>query len=199
MFTCDGTKDLCCNVNEKEAKHTNLPCLSPKNPPKSSLDVGDVCMAKITFFDSDLILGDPPHNRPLFMVGFAREKKVNRILVDGGSGVNIIPIRTMKELGIATANLTESRLMIQGFKQGGQKAIGAVKMDLTIGELQSSVWLHVIDAKTSYNILLDRRWVHENKVVPSTYHQCLKYYDDGVAKRFVADDNPFHRRRSALH
>ncbi|KAH0706162.1 hypothetical protein KY285_010682 [Solanum tuberosum] len=108
------------------------------------------------------------------MVGFAREKRVNRILVDGGSGINILPICTMKELGISTIYLT-----------------GTVKIDLTIGELQSSVWLHVIDAKTSYNILLGRPWVHENKVIPSTYHQCLKYYEDGVAKRNIADDNPF--------
>ncbi|KAH0746439.1 hypothetical protein KY285_008096 [Solanum tuberosum] len=84
---------------------------------------------------------------------------VNRILVDGGSGTNILPIRTMKELGISTADLTDSRLMIQGFNQGGQRSIGTVKIDLTIGELQSSVWLH--------------------------------YYEDGVAKRIIADDNPF--------
>ncbi|KAH0657785.1 hypothetical protein KY289_026533 [Solanum tuberosum] len=81
--------------------------------------------------------------------------------------------------------------MIQGFNQGGQRAIGAVKIDLTIEELQSSVWLHVIDAKTSYNILLGRPWVHENKVIPSTYHQFLKYYEDGLAKKIIADNNPF--------
>lgn len=62
---------------------------------------------------------------------------------------------------------------------------------LIIEELQSSVWLHVIDAKTSYNILLGRPWVHENKVIPSTYHQFLKYYEDGVAKKIIADNNPF--------
>ncbi|KAH0636032.1 hypothetical protein KY290_036427 [Solanum tuberosum] len=148
-------------------------------------------MAKIAFSDDDLLFGDTFHNRHLFMVGFAREKKVNRILVDGGSGINILPIRTMKELGISTTDLTDSRLMIQGFNQGGQRSIGTVKIDLTIGELQSSVWLHVIDTKTSYNILLGRPWVHENKVIPSTYHQCLKYYEDGVAKSIIADDNPF--------
>ena len=51
--------------------------------------------------------------------------------------------------------------------------------------------VHVIDANTSYNILLGRQWVHENKVIPSTYHQCLKYYENGVAKRIIANDNPF--------
>ncbi|XP_060190648.1 uncharacterized protein LOC132619910 [Lycium barbarum] len=125
------------------------------------------------------------------MIGFAREQKVIRILIDGGSGVNILPIHTMKELGIAMEDLFASRLMIQGFNKGGQRAIGAIKVDLTIGELQSSAWLHVIDARTSYNILLGRPWVHENKVIPFTYHQCLKYHEDGVEKKIMADDNPF--------
>ncbi|KAH0761501.1 hypothetical protein KY290_017574 [Solanum tuberosum] len=208
-FTCDGTKSLCCNIDENEAKDATSSCLSPKDAPKLSLEVEtpscpspkdapqpspgveNACTAKITFSDDDLLFGDTFHNRPLFMVGFAREKRVNRILVDGGSGINILPIHTMKELGISTTDLTDSRLMIQGFNQGGQRSIGTVKIDLTIGELQSNMWLHVIDAKTSYNILLSRPWVHENKVIPSTYHQCLKYYEDGVAKRIIADDNPF--------
>ncbi|KAH0665732.1 hypothetical protein KY285_026938 [Solanum tuberosum] len=226
-FTCDDTKALCCNVDEKEAKDETPSCPSPKdapklspevenpscpspkdapklspevenpscpslkNAPQSSPEVENACMAKITFSDDDLMFGDTFHNRPLFMVGFAREKRVNRILVDGGSGINILPIRTIKELGISTADLTDSLLMIQGFNQGGQRSIETVKIDLTIRELQSSVWLHVIDAKTSYNILLGRPWVHENKVISSTYHQCLKYYEDGVAKSIIADDNPF--------
>ncbi|KAH0714900.1 hypothetical protein KY284_007805 [Solanum tuberosum] len=169
----------------------NTSCPSPKDAPQPSFGVENTCMAKSTFSDDDLLFGDTFHNCPLFMVGFAREKRVNRILVDGGSGINILLIRTMKELGISTEDLTDSRLMIQGFNQGGQRSIGTVKIDLTIGELQSSVWLHVIDAKTSYNIFLGRPWVHENKVISSIYHQCLKYYEDGVAKRIIVDDNPF--------
>ncbi|KAH0746046.1 hypothetical protein KY285_007703 [Solanum tuberosum] len=208
-FTYDGTKAVCCNVDEKEAKDAtpscpspkdalkpspeveNTSCPSPKDAPQPSPGVENACMGKITFSDDDLLFGDTFHNFHLFMIGFACENRVNRILVDGGSGINILPICTMKELGISTEDLTDSRLMIQGFNQGGQRSIGTVKIDLTIGELQSSVWLHVIDAKTSYNSFLGRLWVHENKVIPSTYHQCLKCYEDGVVKRIIVDDNPF--------
>ncbi|XP_070025737.1 uncharacterized protein [Nicotiana sylvestris] len=57
--------------------------------------------------------------------------------------------------------------------------------------MQSSAWLHVIDAKTSYNVLHGRPWIHENKVVPSTYQQCLKYYEGEVEKKIIADDERF--------
>ncbi|XP_075103045.1 uncharacterized protein LOC142177647 [Nicotiana tabacum] len=65
-----------------------------------------------------------------------------------------------------------------------------------MGDLHSSAWMHVIDAKTLYNILLGRSWIHKNKVVLSTYHQCLKYCEDGVEKKIVADDNPFTEAES---
>ncbi|XP_070046882.1 uncharacterized protein [Nicotiana tomentosiformis] len=87
--------------------------------------------------------------------------------------------------------LSESCVMIQGFNQGGQRAIGAIRLGITIEDMQSSAWLHLIDAKTSYNVLLGRPWIHENKVVPSTYHQYLKYYEGEVEKKIVADDEPF--------
>ncbi|XP_070026114.1 uncharacterized protein [Nicotiana sylvestris] len=62
--------------------------------------------------------------------------------------------------------------------------------------MRSSAWLHVIDTKTSYNVLLGRPWIHENKVVPYTYHQCLKYYEGEVEKTVVADDEPFTEAES---
>ncbi|KAL0295985.1 UNVERIFIED_CONTAM: hypothetical protein Sradi_6650600 [Sesamum radiatum] len=60
----------------------------------------DDCMSTINFTDEDLLLGSKPHNHPLFVVGNVREQKVNRILTDGGSAVNILPLRILKELGI---------------------------------------------------------------------------------------------------
>ncbi|KAM1049474.1 hypothetical protein ACFX2C_028575 [Malus domestica] len=38
----------------------------------------------IHFTDEDLLLGSKPHNRHLFVSGYVREHKVNRMLVDGG-------------------------------------------------------------------------------------------------------------------
>ncbi|KAL0284952.1 UNVERIFIED_CONTAM: hypothetical protein Sangu_2800100 [Sesamum angustifolium] len=48
------------------------------------------CMSTVTFTDEDLFLGSKPHNRPMFVAGYAREQKVNRILIDGGSAICLI-------------------------------------------------------------------------------------------------------------
>ncbi|KAL7126395.1 hypothetical protein ABFS83_14G183900 [Erythranthe nasuta] len=119
-------------------------------------------MSTMTFADEDLLLGSKPHNRPLFVAGYAREQKVNRILIDGGSAVNILPLHTLNELGISTEELKTSRLMIQGFNQEGQRALGIIRIELLMDDMLSTALFHVIDARTSYRMLLGRPWIHEN-------------------------------------
>ncbi|KAM2457882.1 hypothetical protein ACFX1W_006738 [Malus domestica] len=66
---------------------------------------------------------------------------------------------------------------------------------MTIGELKSSMLFHVIDARTSYSLPLGRPWIHENGVVPSTIHKCLKFYREGV-KMIQGDTKPFTEAES---
>ena len=49
----------------------------------------------------------------------------------------------------------------------------------------------MIDAMTSYKILLGRPWVLENRIVSSSYYECLKYLEGGIERKIVAHDNPF--------
>ncbi|KAL0294847.1 UNVERIFIED_CONTAM: hypothetical protein Sradi_6864900 [Sesamum radiatum] len=60
-----------------------------------------------------------------------------------------------------------------------------------MGELKASTLFHIIDARTSYNLLLGRPWLHENGVVPSTLHQCFKYIKNGQIIKVDADMKPF--------
>ncbi|KAK4406239.1 hypothetical protein Sango_0630400 [Sesamum angolense] len=147
----DGNKDSC-SATHGDNITSNEDTLFEK---EDSSDTDD-CMSTITFTDKDLLLGSKPHNRPLFIAGYVREQKVNRILIDGGSAVNILPLRILKELEIPIDELPNSRLMIQGFNQGGQRVVGIIRMQLTMEDMVSSALFHVIDAKTSYNMLLGR-------------------------------------------
>ena len=125
------------------------------------------------------------------MTGYIREQEVNCILIDDGSTVNILSLKILKELGISLDELLPIKLMIQGFNQGGQRAIRKIRLHMIIGEMESSAPFHVIDAKTTYKVLIGRPWLHEYGVMPSTYHQCFKYFQDGKVKKIVADHKPF--------
>ena len=81
---------------------------------------GATCCATqdaINFTDEDLLLGSKPHNCLLFISGYVRERKVNRMFVDGGLAINIMLKSTMTAISIKVDKLSPSRLLIQGFNQ----------------------------------------------------------------------------------
>ena len=58
------------------------------------------CSPDLTFTDEDLLLGSKPHNCPLYVSGYACEQKIDRILINGGLAINILPKMTMRRLGL---------------------------------------------------------------------------------------------------
>ncbi|PIN00867.1 hypothetical protein CDL12_26634 [Handroanthus impetiginosus] len=164
-------------------KHKSKPVITPFHEKRDQQFAS--CCATIAFTDEDLLLGSMPHNRPLFVSGFMNEQKVNRILIDGGSAI-----------GVTVEELSRSHLTIQGFDQGSQRTIRMIRLDLTIGELIADILFHVIDARTSYHLLLGRPWLHENGVVPSTLHQCFKYSKNGEIVKVDADTKPLTESES---
>ena len=69
--------------------------------------------------------------------------------------------------------------------------MGVITLDLDIQGFLTQVNCHVINAPTSYNLLLGRPWLHRYKVVASTAHQCFKFDQNGELRRIMADTRPF--------
>ena len=51
---------------------------------------------------------------------------------------------------------------------------------------------HIIDANTSYQLLLGRPWIHTHKCIPSTLHQCIKAYYKGREVTIKGTKAPFN-------
>ncbi|KAA0059874.1 uncharacterized protein E5676_scaffold184G00780 [Cucumis melo var. makuwa] len=148
----------------------------------------------ISLSDEDLLLGSKLHNRPLYVSGYIREQKLNQILIDNGSAVNILSKSTMNQLGISVKELSNSKLVIQGFNQEAQRAIGIIHLKIIIGDLQASTIFHVNDSWTTYKLLVGRQWIHENEIVTFTLYQCFKFYKQGIRK-VDADTKPFTKAK----
>ncbi|MQL84423.1 hypothetical protein Taro_016942 [Colocasia esculenta] len=54
--------------------------------------------ANVTFTDEDMLLSSPCHNRPLYMKGQINDNKLNRILIDPGASINLMPYKTFESL-----------------------------------------------------------------------------------------------------
>jgi hypothetical protein len=147
--------------------------------------------ATISFTDDDLLTRTTEHNRPLYVTGMCEGVKINRIFIDPGSSINLMPLKILKSLSLSVKHLSSEKISIQGFNRNSQKALGAVTLPITMGTLKSEAKFYVLDADTSYKALMGRPWLHENYVVPSTLHQCLKYVRDGKQYRVYGDIQPF--------
>ncbi|XXG85666.1 hypothetical protein AAC387_Pa11g0703 [Persea americana] len=117
---------------------------------------------------------------------------IHRVHIDPGSALNLISTTTLKELGIPPSKLSHTSVSVFGYDGSAQRPIGRIRFRLQIGDLISEVTMYAIKTPSCYNILLGRPWIHENGVVPSTLHQCIKFVsDDGLIHRVFADKKPF--------
>lgn len=66
--------------------------------------------------------------------------------------------------------MSQSCIMVQGFNQAVQHPIDMIWLNLIVGNLNSGVLFHVIDAKVAYRLILRRPCVRENGLVPLTLH-----------------------------
>ena len=62
--------------------------------------------------------------------------------------------------------------------------------------MESSVIFLVIDDKTMYNLLLERPWLHQYRIIASMWHQCFKYNHDGEEIKVLVDERPFFEAKS---
>ena len=86
--------------------------------------------------------------------GYIGSSEVSHIQVDPGSALSIIPRRVMQHLGILTHRLSPTQTTIYGFNANGTCLMGKIKLKCQIGDLRFKVTCYVIDADTSYNLLL---------------------------------------------
>ena len=61
-----------------------------------------------------------------------------------------------------------------GFGNDTRQSIGFITVALHLGKFQAPDKFYVIDATTSYHLLIGRALMHKFGIIPSTYHQCMK-------------------------
>jgi hypothetical protein len=183
---------LCLSSDLRKAFITALSFLEDYRVEVSQAEIKPNRSDNMIFNDEDLLLGDKKHNMPLFMFGDIDYLPINHIMVDGGSAINLLPLHTLKKIGYFQRDLSRSNVVIHGFNQAGQEAMGTISLVLKLEKFMTYIKFHVIDETTSYNALLGCPWLHENKIVPSTLHQCLKYkYPLGDVVTIFANKMPF--------
>jgi hypothetical protein len=147
---------------------------------------------EITFTEDDKVIADDNHNLPLYMEGNIGTAHLRRILIDHGSAVSILPIRSLTRVGFTLDDLEPKEVVICSFDNQGRSALGSITVKIQMSSFSFKVRFFVVEAKTSYSALLGRPWIHKYQVVPSALHQCLKFVDgSGEQHRVAGNTNPY--------
>ena len=132
------------------------------------------------------------HLKPLYIKGHMDGRPVNRVLVDNGAAVNILPTSMLRKLFKTESDLIATDVSISGFASGATKIKGVIPIEVKVGSKVAIVAFFVVNTDLAYNTLLGRDWIHSNWVVPSSLHQVLVFWkDDNNIKVVKADKRPF--------
>ncbi|XP_070007848.1 uncharacterized protein [Nicotiana sylvestris] len=126
----------------------------PSNITRGEMDnmVGQVLEShKITFHKDELPPEELGHNKTLQITMQYEDYFITRILIDGGSSLNICPLVTLKKLGKGLYEIKDGAINVKVF-DGSQKSTIA-----------------------TYNLLLGRPWIYAVGAVASTLHQDVKF------------------------
>ena len=136
-------------------------------------------MPPITFTSDDVKAIDTKQDDPMVITVDIENFAVKKVLVDQGSSVDILYWETFKKLQIPEQQMSPFVDEIVGFSGERVQTRGYVDLYTTFGEGQLtktiSIRYLVLDANTSYNMLLGRPSLNALGAIVSTPHLAMKF------------------------
>ena len=113
------------------------------------------------------------HLRPLYIQAHVSGQPINKVLVDNGAVVNILPSRMLKVLNEKDENLVHTDIKVSNFLEYHllQEEFCLCKSKWTIKRPRQHFlwWIH----HSTLMFSLMRDWIYTNACVPSSLHQTL--------------------------
>jgi hypothetical protein len=85
--------------------------------------------------------------KALYLKGYINGQPVNKMLVDTGEVVNIVPCSVLHRLGHSTGDLIKTNVTLSDFNGQTSEAQGILNVDLTVGGKTVPTYFFVITAR----------------------------------------------------
>jgi hypothetical protein len=114
------------------------------------------------------------HVKPLYIREHLDGTSISRMLIDGGTIINLMSYSFFKKMGKSDEELIKTNMMINGVGGGDPiEAKGVASMELTVGSKTLASAFFIAEVQGNYSVILGRDWIYANHCIPSTLHQFL--------------------------
>lgn len=94
------------------------------------------------------------HLKPLFIRAKVDGMTVNKVFVDEGAAVNLMPYTLFKKMGKGDKDLRQHNMVLPNYEGKINNIMGVVQVDLVVGMTTRLTLFMVIDSKANFNLLL---------------------------------------------
>jgi hypothetical protein len=129
------------------------------------------------------------HLKAMYLKGYINSHLVNKMLVNTGAAVNIMPYSVLRRLGCSIEDLIKTNVTLSDFNGQASEAQGVLNVDLTIGIKTIPTSFFIVSSMSTYTVLLRRDRIHANSFIPSMMHQCLIQWDGDEVEVIHVDDS----------
>nr|XP_023899224.1 uncharacterized protein LOC112011063 [Quercus suber] len=129
----------------------------------------------IAFDDSDLEGTVQPHDDALVVNARIGGFLVKRVMIDQGSGVDVMYPDLFRGLGLRSADLSKYGTPLVGFDGKTVIPEGQISLPINMEGKEVVVTFIVVASFSPYTAILGRPWIHEMGAVPSTLHVKVKF------------------------
>jgi hypothetical protein len=116
---------------------------------------------------------------PLIVSPIIKDVKLNRVLVDGGSPLNILFLKTFDQMGLSRYLLCPSRAPFHGIVPGATTTpVRQISLPVTFGTWENfrmeTILYQVTDFETTYNTFFGRLALSKFMAIPHDAYMVLK-------------------------
>ncbi|RYQ92526.1 hypothetical protein Ahy_B09g098753 [Arachis hypogaea] len=132
------------------------------------------------------------HLRPLHIVAVVNGFKINKVLINGGAAISLLPERMLEKVGKHVNELVPTNIAVTDFSGNFMPVRRLVTLTVKVGSSERHSMFVVVPSKASYNALLGRDWIHGVNVVPSTVHQSVLLWTEEGKPEIIKVDSSFY-------
>lgn len=136
-------------------------------------------MPTITFSDEDFHAPYPNQDDLMVITLVIDRYSVGKVLIDQGSSTNILYWKTFQQMDLSEGLIVPYNEQILGFAGERVDTRGYVDLRTCLGTEKNAKELKVrfllVEANTSYNVLLSRPCLNSIRAIVSTPHLAMKY------------------------